>query len=166
MSILDRYIARSILYSTALVFSVLMALFVFITFADVLGDVGKANFGLGEALRYLVLSLPKNAYELFPMAALLGTTLGLASLAADSELVVMRAAGISLLRIVGSIMKVGILFVLAAIFLGEIVAPVTENLAERGRATALQESVRQQKGFWPVAAPARTTSTSVRCCRT
>lgn len=155
MSILDRHIARSILYSTALVFSVLMALFVFVTFAELLGDVGKANFGLGEALRYLALSLPKNAYELFPMAALLGTTLGLASLAADSELVVMRAAGISLVRIVGSIMKVGILFVLAAVFLGEMVAPVTENLAERGRATALQKSVRQQKdfGLWLRAGP-------------
>jgi lipopolysaccharide export system permease protein len=147
MSILDRHIGRSILTSTALVFSVLLALFVIIAFVEVLGDVGKADFGLGAALRYVLLSLPRNAYELFPMAALLGTTLGLAALAADSELIVMRAAGVSLLRIVGAVLRVGALFVLAALFLGEVVAPVTEDLAERGRALELRKSVRQQKDF-------------------
>ncbi len=150
MTLLDRHIGRTILVSTGLVFSVLMALFLFMTLIDVVRDIGKADFGILEALRYLLLSLPKDAYELFPMAALLGTTLGLASLAADSELVVMRAAGVSLLRVVGAVMKVGLLFVALALFLGEVVAPVTEDLAERGRAAALRKGVAHQKevGVW------------------
>jgi len=150
MTRLDRHIGRTILVSTGLVFSVLMALFMFMTFIDVVRDIGKEGFGVAEALRYLALSLPKDAYDLFPMAALLGTTLGLASLAADSELVVMRAAGVSLLRIVGSVMKIGLLFMIVAVVLGEVVAPVTEDLAERGRAAALKKSVPQQRaqGLW------------------
>ncbi len=150
MTILDRYIARSMLSSTLLVFAVLTALFTFIKFVDVLGDMGKANFGLYQAVRYVVLSLPRQAHEIFPMTALLGTTLGLASLAVDSELVAMRAAGISLARLVGSVVKVGIAYMLLVTIVGEFIAPVTEDMAERGRATALQTSVRQQKdsGLW------------------
>ena len=150
MTILDRHIARSILSSTLLVFAVLTALFTFIKFVDALGDMGKANFGLYQAVRYVVLSLPRQVHEIFPMTALLGTTLGLAALAVDSELVAMRAAGVSLARLVGSVVKVGVVYMLLVAVLGEFIAPVTEDMAERGRATALQTSVRQQKdsGLW------------------
>lgn len=150
MSILDRYIGRSILTSTLLVFAVLTALFTFIKFVDALGDLGKATFGLYEVVRYVVLSMPRQASELFPMTALLGTTLGLSSLAADSELIAMRAAGVSLARLVGSVVKVGVVLVVLAVIVGEVVAPVTEDMAERGRSSALQVSVRQQKdsGLW------------------
>ncbi len=150
MSILDRYIGRSILASTLLVFVVLTALFTFIKFVDALGDLGKASFGLYEVVRYVVLSLPRQAGELFPMTALLGATLGLSSLAADSELIAMRAAGVSLARLVGAVVKVGMVLVVLAVIVGEVVAPVTEDMAERGRSSALQVSVRQQKdsGLW------------------
>lgn len=150
MSILDRYIGRSILTSTLLVFMVLTALFTLIKFVDALGDLGKAGFGLYEVVRYVVLSLPRQAGELFPMTALLGATLGLSSLAADSELIAMRAAGVSLARLVGAVVKVGMVLVVLAVIVGEVVAPVTEDMAERGRSSALQVSVRQQKdsGLW------------------
>jgi len=150
MIVLDRHIGRTVLFSTLLVFGVLMSLFTFITFVGEIGDLGKANFGLAEAIKYVLLSLPRHAYELFPMMALLGTTLGLSSLAVDSELIVMRAAGVSLLRIVGSVMKVGVLLIVIAVAVGEGVAPFTESLAQRGRAEALQRGVAQQsdRGLW------------------
>lgn len=150
MDILDRYIGRSLLTSTLLVFVVLTALFTFIKLVDTLGDLGKATFGLYEAVRYVVLSVPRQASELFPMTALLGATLGLSSLAADSELIAMRAAGVSLARLVGSVIKVGLVLAVLAVVVGEVVAPVTEAMAERGRSSALQVSVRQQKdsGLW------------------
>lgn len=150
MTILDRHIGRTILFSTLLVFGVLMSLFTFLTFVEAVGDLGRANFGLAEALKYVLLSLPRDAYELFPMTALLGVTLGLSSLAVGSELIVMRAAGVSLLRIVGSVMKAGVLMVLIAVVIGEVVAPITEDLAQRGRSAALQRGVAQQsdRGLW------------------
>jgi lipopolysaccharide export system permease protein len=150
MTILDRHIGRAIAFSTLLVLGVLLSLFTFITFVEAIGDLGKANFGLAEVLKYVLLSLPRDAYELFPMTALLGATLGLSSLAVGSELIVMRAAGVSLLRIVGSVMKVGAVLILIAVVVGEVVAPVTEDLAQRGRAAALQRSVAQQsdRGLW------------------
>ncbi len=150
MTILDRRIGRAILFSTLLVFGVLMSLFTFLSFVEAIGDLGRANFGLSEALKYVLLSLPRDAYELFPMTALLGATLGLSSLAVGSELIVMRAAGVSLLRIVGSVMKVGAVLILIAAVVGEVVAPITEDLAQRGRAAALQRGVAQhsERGLW------------------
>ena len=150
MSILDRYIGRSILTSTLLVFAVLTALFTFVKFVDALGDLGKATFGLYQVVRYVVLSVPRQASELFPMTAMLGAILGLSSLATDSELIAMRAAGVSMLRLVGSVVKAGMVLVVIAVIVSEGVAPVTEAMAERGRSAALQVSVRQQKdsGLW------------------
>jgi Lipopolysaccharide export system permease LptF/LptG len=98
MKILDRYLAVSILTSTLLVLGVLLALFSFLQFVEALGDVGKQNYQLADAIRYVLLSVPRQAFEVFPMAALLGTTLGLSALAADAELVAIRAAGVSVLR--------------------------------------------------------------------
>lgn len=149
-TIFDRYLARHILQSTLLVMSVLVALFLFLSFVDVLGDVGKASFTLADALRYVALSLPEQLYQLLPMAALLGTTLGLAGLAAESELTAFRAAGVSPLRMVGAVLRIGVLFMVFAVLLGETVVPVTSQLAEQGRATALQLKIKQQKqsGLW------------------
>lgn len=150
MKLIDRYLASAIAISTLLVLAVLMALFSFIQFVDTLGDVGKANFQLADAVRYVLLSLPRQGYEVFPMAALLGTTLGLSALAADSELVAMRAAGVSVLRIVAAAMKVGLLLAVVAVLVGEYLVPVTERIAEQGRAAALKVRIKQQKdlGLW------------------
>jgi len=150
MSILDRYLAGAILTSTALVLAVLIALFSFVQFVDALGDVGKADYQLMDAIRFVLLSIPRQMFEVFPMAALLGTTLGLSALAADSELVAMRAAGVSLLRIVRAAMQVGLALALVAVLIGEFVVPETEQMAERGRAEALKIRIKQQNdyGLW------------------
>lgn len=143
MNVIDRYIGRAMLYSTLLVFAVLIGLFTFFEFIDKLDDVGRAAFGMWDVLSYLVLTLPKKAYELFPMAALLGTTMALSTLAVDSELIALRAAGVSLLRIVVAVAKTGLLFVLLAILIGEGIAPASEQLAQRNRAEAMRVGIQQ-----------------------
>ena len=147
MKILDRYLAASILTSTLLVMGVLLALFSFIQFVDALGDVGKGNFQLTDAMRFVLLSLPRQAYEVFPMAALLGTTLGLSALAVDAELVAIRAAGVSVLRIVGAAVKVGLALAVVTVLIGEFLVPETERMAEQGRASALKIRIKQQNDF-------------------
>lgn len=147
MRILDRYLAASILTNTLLVLAILLALFSFIQFVDALGDVGKGNYQLADAARFVFLSLPRQAYEVFPMAALLGTTLGLSALAVDAELVAIRAAGVSVLRIVGAAVKVGLALAVVTVLIGEFVVPETERIAEQGRANALKIRIKQQNDF-------------------
>jgi lipopolysaccharide export system permease protein len=147
MRILDRYLASSILVSTLLVLGVLLALFSFLQFVEAIGNIGRADYQLGDAARFVLLSLPRQAYEIFPMAALLGTTLGLSSLAVDSELVAMRAAGMSVLQIVAAAMKVGMILALVVVLMGEFLVPESERLAEQGQALALRARIKQQSDF-------------------
>jgi len=147
ISILDFYIARIIIQQTLLAFAVLLGLFIFVTFIDQLGDLGVNEFGIADAIRYVLLTIPRTIYELFPMAALLGSMLGLSLLANDSELTVMRASGLSVFQIAAAVLKVGVMFALINVLLGEFVTPTTETMAQRGRAEALQRHIKQQTDF-------------------
>jgi lipopolysaccharide export system permease protein len=148
--LLDRYIGRAIASSTVLVMLVLLAIYTFLSFADELRDVGQGRYDLWAALEYVLLTLPGRIYDLFPATALLGTLLGLGGLAGTSELIVMRAAGVSVSRIGWAVMKVGIVLVAMVIILGEWLAPVSEQYAKVKRSIAVsgQIAMVSRKGFW------------------
>lgn len=148
LSRLDRYIGRHVLVSTLLVFLVLFLLMGFIHFVDGLSDIGKANYGLLDLFRYVLLSLPKRLYDLFPTIALLGSVVGLSMLASNAELIAMRAAGLSVWRIAGSVMKTAMVFVVLGLAMGEWVVPVAEDAAQQGRAQALKTVFRSESGIW------------------
>lgn len=150
MKILDRYIGRAVLQGALLVWLILVALLTVIDFVVELADIGTGNYGLWQALEYVALTLPRRAYEMLPMAALIGSLIGLGALANNSELVVMRAAGISLLRIAGSVLRVGGLLIVIALVLGEGISPPTEQWAQERRTAALAEvfSNKTKLGFW------------------
>jgi lipopolysaccharide export system permease protein len=147
MKILDRYLGFIILQYTLITMLVLLGLFTFVNFIDQLTSLGKGNYNLLEAATYVVLIIPRTIYELFPMAALLGTIIGLSLLANDSELIVMRASGVSMLQITSAALKMGGLFVVVSVLIGELVSPHTETQAQRGRAEALQEDIKQHTNF-------------------
>lgn len=147
MNILDWYLGRTIFKYTSIVIFVLVGLFMFIQFLDEITRVGTGNYGFFDMMVFLVLSTPRVIYEIFPMAALLGTMLGLSSLAVGSELIVMRAAGMSIVGISVSVMKTAAIIILSAVLIGEFITPYTETQAQRGRSVALQKSVSQHSDF-------------------
>jgi len=149
LSLLDRHIGRGIFVSTVLVFGVLLALSLFIVFVRAMPDFGKFSFGLSALLHYVVMSQPRKLYELFPIIVLIGSIMGLSAMALNSELVAMRAAGVSILRIIGSAMKIGLVFVVIGVVFGEYVVPFAESVAQRERAKALHEGLQQRSsGLW------------------
>ena len=150
MRLIDLHIARMMTQQILLVVSVLLGLFLFVSFLDQLGSIGSGGFKITDAIRYVLLTAPRTLYELFPTAALLGTILALGHMASDSELVILRASGVSILRIIGSVLKVGAVLAVITILLGEFVTPVTETLAQRGRAEAMRTNIEQQGnyGLW------------------
>jgi len=81
---------------------------------------------------------------------LLGSLIGLGGLASHSELTAMRAAGISLARIIFAALKGGFLVMLLVVFIGEFVAPNSENYAEvmRAEKIAKQITLKTKYGFW------------------
>lgn len=150
MKILDRYIGRTVIGATLTVLVVLLAIFTFFAFVDQLEDVGRGTYTLAKATLVVALSLPGLAYDLFPMAALIGCLLGLGALTERSEIAVVRAAGISKLRVIWSVMKAGLMFVFIAVVLGELLFPPAEQTARALRAEAIEArtSSRSEHGFW------------------
>ena len=62
MRILDRYIGNAIFSGTALVLLVLVGLFAFFAFIDELNDVGKARYGIWQAIEYVLWGIPLTLY--------------------------------------------------------------------------------------------------------
>jgi lipopolysaccharide export system permease protein len=130
MNILDRYLAIAAARATLLVMIVLLALIGFISLTGELQDVGRGNFQVADAFLIVVAQWPRNAFDIFPIAALLGGMMGLGALAKHSELVAVRAAGVGLRRLAYSMLLAGALFAAAAAALGELVMPPAERFAD------------------------------------
>ena len=102
MTLLSVYLMRAILTSTLLVMMVLLALAGLFEFIGQL-DSTEGNFGTPQALLFALLRLPQLCFEMLPIGTLIGSLLGLGSLANNSELVVMRTAGLSVaVRVTGA----------------------------------------------------------------
>ena len=79
---------------------------------------------------FVALNIPSRLYELFPVAALIGTLFAIAQLVANSEWTVMRASGASVMQLGWAVVRVGIPLALATFLAGEFVAPPAERLAQ------------------------------------
>ncbi len=150
MKILDRYIGRTVLSHTLVVMVVLLSMYFFSTLVDELDYVGQGRYTTLIALQYGLMLLPRQAYELFPMVALLGGMLGLGTLASSNELTVIRAAGVSVRRIMLAVMKMALLLMLAVALIGELAAPRLEQQARVVRAQSLSQNVslNVKEGLW------------------
>ena len=150
MRLLDLYLGKILLSQILLVMSVLVGIFAFVTFIDKVSYLGTGNYSVLDALQYVVLSTPRIIYEIFPMAVLIGAILGLSLLALDSELIVMRASGISIGQITLAVFKLGLMLALLALMIGEFLTPWSETLAQRGRAEALEQNIehKSNSGLW------------------
>lgn len=148
--ILDRYIGRSILVSSILALFALVAVFSFFSLVDQLDDTGRGNYGVGDAIQYVLLTIPRLSYELFPIAIVIGSMAALGMLANTSELAVIRTSGVSQARLAYSLIKTGLVFVVISILIGEVIAPVAEQAAQQKRSIALtkQISMKTKHGFW------------------
>ncbi len=149
MRIIDRYVARQVITGSLLALFVLTGIAVFFTFLAQLGDLNQ-RYTLGKAIAYVLLSLPRRAYELLPTAVLLGSLMGLGALASSSELVVLRAAGVSVARVGLSVLKAGLAVGVFALLLGEVVAPPGEQYAQQMKSAAMTGAItlRSRHGFW------------------
>lgn len=141
MRTVRRYIARQVLGATALVFAALLFLFGFFDFIQELSDVGRGNYRVPLAALYVALSLPGRAYEILPVAALIGTLFALSQMVVNSEYTVMRVSGMSMRDMAMALTRIGITLSVCTFALGEVVAPITEQAAQRLRLKATTNNV-------------------------
>lgn len=135
--ILDFYIARTLLNTISMALAVLVGLSTLISFVDQMRHVGRGSYDITLAGFYVMLSMPREIEQFFPMATLIGGLIGMGLLASNSELVVMQAAGQSRWNIIKSAMKSALLMVIAIMALGEWVAPASEAKAKELKTRAI-----------------------------
>jgi lipopolysaccharide export system permease protein len=138
---LERYLARQIYGSVGFVLLGFLSLFAFFDLIAELRDLGNGNYQLRQIFTVVALWFPGHAYELAPVAVLIGTLYVLAHLSSNSEYTVMRAAGLSPLRAGAVLAKVGLAFVIATFVIGEWVAPFSEELAQKVRMYSMQSLI-------------------------
>ncbi|UXY15143.1 LPS export ABC transporter permease LptG [Chitiniphilus purpureus] len=139
MSLLARYLSKEL---TVFVLSTLGGLLGLYTFFDLiaeLSDLGQGGYRLLDAVYFVLLRTPGNAYELMPIAVLIGAIFALANLAGHSELTVMRASGVSVARLLAWLMLAGACYATVTVALGEVVVPHAERMANQHRLSATKK---------------------------
>ncbi len=148
--ILGRYIGSSLIKATLLVLMVFVGLETFILLATQVNSMGKGAYNIWQALLYVFLILPQQTYFLFPMAGLLGMLFGLSLLANSSEIIVMRASGVSPVKIMRYAMQAGFILVIIVTLVGELLGPAAKHLGEKRKliATSSGQAIKTGEGLW------------------
>lgn len=147
--LVDRYIGRAAVLGILGVWIALTMLFVVYNLLDELRET-QANYGTVDALWFVALTIPKTAYEVFPMAALLGALVGVGGLAAANELVAFRTSGASRLRLAVAALGGTLVMTLLVMIMGEWVAPAAEQQARAFRLGQMVNTavVGGPRGMW------------------
>ena len=150
MKILDLYIARTLVSSSALCLLILTGLSGIIKWVDQLRVVGRGSYTMLDAGIYVLFLIPRDIEMFFPMAVLLGALIGMGMLASGSELVVMQSAGLSRFQITLSAMKTAVPLMLMIMVLGEWGAPAAERRANELQAFKVSGGslIKSSRGIW------------------
>lgn len=145
-----RYIINQVIVGFVIATAVLLPLFSFFDLLDQLDDVGKGTYRVSDAFFYTAMLLPRRFIQIAPFIALIGTVIALGKLAVHSELIAMRVAGLSPLRISLAPLSIGIVLLLGVAILEQFVAPQLQQKAITYRANALELSVElgRNLGIW------------------
>lgn len=150
MTVLRRYFAGEIYRSVAFVLIAFLALFAFLDMMSEIKSVGQGGYRIEHAFAYVSLGLPNYAYQIMPIAALIGTIYVMAQFAARSEFTVMRASSLSMAGVIRILLPIAIAFAVLTFVLGEFVAPrfndFRENAKRRIQGATISSEFRS--GLW------------------
>ena len=88
----DTYVGQVVLVTVLLTWAVLVGLDVVMALSGEISDLGQGNYTFGLAVAWVLYTVPRRAYTMFPTAAVIGSLMGLGQLAASSELTALRAS--------------------------------------------------------------------------
>lgn len=150
LKIYERHLAKEIYASTGLVLLAFLMLFAFFDLIHELESIGKGGYRLQHALIYIGLTLPGRLYELFPIGILIGTLYALVTLARHSEIAVLRSAGLSTREFLFSLGRIGLVFSVLTLAVGEFLVPQAEQAAQQLRLKAMGKVVAKEfrSGLW------------------
>jgi len=150
MKILDVYIGKYFLKFFLIVLAVPGILFSFFELLSQLESVGHGAYSTGNAVWFVLLTLPGRLQDLMPMTVLLAGIIALGMLADRHELLSMEASGMSVLRISTPVLVTCLILMLISAGAGEMLIPQFEQKARNMRFHALSSGnvTPVKQGFW------------------
>ena len=149
MRLLRRYFWRAVLIPTLAILGIIVGLDCLFGFIYELEGL-RGDYQAMQALQFILTTTPRRVHEYLPMAILLGTLIGLGLLANSGELSVIRASGVSTLKVSWLVLRPVFLLILLSIPLGEYLTPYSEQVAQSNRSMAEGggEALRSKYGYW------------------
>ncbi|OOR87686.1 LPS export ABC transporter permease LptG [Moraxella bovis] len=147
--ILPRYVIRSALFAMMGAVVGLWLLQIIFAYLSELENLSE-TYTYFDALRFILYRSPYFLVQFIPTGALLGAVIGLGLLAGNSELVVMRAGGISVYRIIGYAMLPAFLFVMISLAVNQFVLPTTNDKASQIANHLPNKKLFTVNGYWAV----------------
>jgi lipopolysaccharide export system permease protein len=145
----DTYIGKAAVLGILLVWASLTILMIMFS---VLGELRSttASYGAGDVFWFVLQTGPRMAYQIFPVSALMGSLLGVGSLASANELVAFRVSGVSRLRLAVAGIAGTLMLTIPVMVIGEWVAPDAEQQARAYRLSRLvgQVIIGGESGMW------------------
>ncbi|MFV1983457.1 MAG: LPS export ABC transporter permease LptG [Thiohalomonadales bacterium] len=150
MVILDKYIRKIVISNIGIVLLVLTSLFAVISFSGEFGKIGQGNYTILVAIQYTLSTIPTQAYEFIPVSSLLGVMIGMGTLANRSELIVIRASGVTLNQVTISVLKAAFIVIIIGFIMGEFIAPSSKLYGLQLQLKALNRnaSLNTHSGLW------------------
>ena len=131
MKLLDRYVLREFLGYVLLGLSGFIVIFIVVDIFEKIATFLDNRAPIDVVARFYLYRAPEVVVQVLPVALLLATFLALGQLNKFGELTAMRAAGVSLLRILRPVVGVALVAVLVSLALGEYVVPNANRERDR-----------------------------------
>ena len=128
--ILDEYIMRAFSSNLALVLVTFITLFMLFTFFELIGDIIRNRTPLVTVGDYLLNLIPYILYNVTPLCVLVAVLITFGALSRSSELTAMKAAGVSLYRIVTPVLVLAAIIATSLFAFDEFYLPAANRTQE------------------------------------
>ena len=133
--ILDEYVIREFLGMFLLVQTAFVMLMIVFTFFDLIGDMLRNHIPVTTMGAYLVNLTPSMIYQIAPLAVLIAALVTFGVLNRNSEIIAMKATGISLYRLVIPIVSIAMILAVSLFLFDQYYLPQANRKQEALRAT-------------------------------
>jgi len=149
MRLMSNNVVSTVIHASLLVLLALVGIEAFLLLLGELSLMGRGHYGFLQALLFVLLSIPGDIYQMFPLVMLLGSLIGLGTLATHNELVVMQVAGVSRMRVISWAIKAAAWMFLAAALIGEGLGPMSQHYANQYKQARLASEAKVGgSGIW------------------
>jgi lipopolysaccharide export system permease protein len=147
---LSGYVLRAVSVRIVGAMAVLLAIMQILDLLEVTPDIVERGLGFAGVLHYAALRLPQMFDQAAPLGVLAGSIFAFMKLAGDSEVVAMRASGVSVYRLLGMALPAALAVVVINFVAVEIVAPRTDPMLQtwwQSTAPAAKKDTPKPKAF-------------------